>query len=382
MKKILIVAMADSIHTARWLEQFEHSKDEFILFPSSAHRRIHPKIVRLLSDSSGMNIVIPRGLRQTGLLLAAIDKIFIDRIRGQILRSLIKRFQPEILHALETQGAGYISEVALRKISSKPLFVLTEWGSDFYWFRRFPKHETKLRNVLAQVDLLSMECERDVSISRELGFNGVIFPPYPFTGGYQMQTQEETRANLTTSSRKIVLIKGHTRFVGRALVALNAIEKLVPYLDGYQIVVYSADPKARQKAHSLAKEFGLSVVAYRRGALSQDKFLELFRQSRVYIGISLSDGASMSLLDAMVCGAFPIQTNTSCADEWIVDGKSGFIVDPDNLMNLVSSVKTALMDDSLVDAAAEINYSEARKKLDRSIVSAISQNFYASATRK
>ena len=96
-----------------------------------------------------------------------------------------------------------------------------------------------------------------------------------------MQTQEETRANLTTSSRKIVLIKGYTRFVGRALVALSAIEKLVPYLDGYEIVVYSADPKARRKAHSLAKEFGLWAVSYRRGALSQDQFLELFRQSRI-----------------------------------------------------------------------------------------------------
>ena len=382
MKKILVVAMADSIHTARWLEQFEASDYEFLLFPSSPHRRIHPKIVRLLSNSSDMNIRVPCGLRQTGLLLAAIDKIFSDQIRGQILRILIKRFHPEILHALETQGAGYISEVALRKISPKPFFILTEWGSDFYWFRRFPRHEVKLRNLLVQVDLLAMECERDVSISRELGFRGAIFPPYPYTGGYQVQTQKETRANLTTSSRKIVLIKGHTRFVGRALMALNAIEKLVPYLDGYEIVVYSADPKARQKAHSLAKEFGLSVVSYRRGALSQDKFLELFRQSRIYIGISLSDAASMSLLEAMVCGAFPIQTNTSCADEWIVDGKSGFIVDPDNLMNLVSSIKTALLDDSLVDGAAEINYLEARKKLDRSIITTISQNFYASAIRK
>ena len=86
----------------------------------------------------------------------------------------------------------------------------------------------------------------------------------------------------------------------------------------------------------------------------------------------------MSLLEAMVCGTFPIQTNTSCADEWIVDGKSGFIVDPDNLMNLVSSIRTALIDDSLVDSAAEINYLEARKKLDRSIIATISQNFYAS----
>ena len=63
MKKILIVAMADSIHTARWLEQFELSKDEFILFPSSPHRCIHPKIVRLLSDSSDRNIRVPHGLR-------------------------------------------------------------------------------------------------------------------------------------------------------------------------------------------------------------------------------------------------------------------------------------------------------------------------------
>ena len=61
----------------------------------------------------------------------------------------------------------------------------------------------------------------------------------------------------------------------------------------------------------------------------------------------------MSMLEAMVCGAFPIQTNTSCADEWIVDGKSGFIVDPDNLMNLVSLIKTALIENSLVDGAAK-----------------------------
>ena len=74
MKKILIVAMVDSVHTARWLEQFENSENEFVLFPSSPHRRIHPKIVRLLSESSQMKISIPKKLRNTGLILAAIDK--------------------------------------------------------------------------------------------------------------------------------------------------------------------------------------------------------------------------------------------------------------------------------------------------------------------
>ena len=44
MKKILIVAMADSVHTARWLRQFDSDEIEFVLFPSTPHRRIHSLI--------------------------------------------------------------------------------------------------------------------------------------------------------------------------------------------------------------------------------------------------------------------------------------------------------------------------------------------------
>ncbi|MFM7829704.1 MAG: hypothetical protein ACKO92_07725, partial [Actinomycetota bacterium] len=125
MKKILVVAMVDSIHTARWLEQFEDSQNEFLLFPSSPHRRIHPKIRRLLGDESTMTIRIPRGLRRTGLLLAAIDKLVNNRVRGFLLRKNITGFRPEILHAMETQGAGYISLQALTLSSLRPFFILT-----------------------------------------------------------------------------------------------------------------------------------------------------------------------------------------------------------------------------------------------------------------
>lgn len=376
MKKILIVAMADSVHTARWLEQFEHSENEFVFFPSSPHRRIHPKIARLLGESSQMRISIPIGLQNTGLILAAIDKLVNNRLRGSLLRRLIRRFQPDILHALETQGAGYVAHEALKHTLKKPFFILTEWGSDFYWFRRFPRHESRLRKLLIQVDLLSMECERDILISRELGYQGKIFPPYPYTGGYQVQTKDETDLNLKTSSRKIILIKGHTRFVGRGLEALQAVETLANLCLDFEIVVYSADPSARRRVRSLAKKHGLSVTSYRRGELTHNEFLEIFRRSRVYIGISLSDAASMSLLEAMVCGAFPIQTDTSCADEWVVNDKSGFIVSPDDHAGLVKSIKIALEDDALVDSAAQINYEVARNRLDQSVVAEISKNFY------
>jgi glycosyltransferase involved in cell wall biosynthesis len=380
MKKILVVAMADSVHTARWLEQFENTKDEFVLFPSSPHRRIHPKIVKLLSTSSPMQISIPRGLSRSGLILAVLDKFFSNRLRGNLLRRVMDQLEPSILHALECQGAGYITSEALKTRKAKPFFVLTQWGSDFYWYQRFPRHRKKLETLLSKVDLLVMECERDVSISRSLGYTGKIFPPYPYTGGYEIRNSDELSGRITTSSRKIILIKGHTRFVGRGLLALQAIEELFDLLTNYKVIVYSADPPARSRANKLARQYGLKIVSFKRGELSHEETLDLFRAARIYVGISLSDAASISLLEAIVCGAFPIQTDTSCADEWIVNGKSGFIVSPKDHNGLVESIRTALEDDYLVDSAAQINYEVAHKRLDKSKILAISSNFYDSVS--
>ena len=376
MKKILIVAMADSVHTARWLEQFENSGFKFLLFPSSPHRRVHPKISYFLGSGSEMNITIPFGLKHTGLLLAAADKLFSNRIRGLFLRRLVKKFNPNILHAVETQGAGYISSVALKGLKIKPIFILTLWGSDLFWFRRFKRHEDQLRNLLPQVDLLSMECARDTEIAKQLGFTGEIFPPFPVTGGYELSTNYSSLVNTQPSLRKIILIKGHTRFVGRGLIALEAIERLSNSLKGYEIIVYSADPQAARKVRKLQRKTQLNIRSFKRGELSHRELLSLFGSSRIYVGISLSDGISVSLQEAIVHGVFPIQTDTSCIDEWITDGISGFIVKKNDLQRLDSLLKRALDDDALVDSAADINYSVASKRLDREVVLRLSVDFY------
>ena len=376
MKKILIVAMADSVHTARWLEQFENSGFEFLLFPSSPHRRVHPRISHFLGSGSQMNITIPFGLTHTGLFLAAADKFFANRIRGLFLKRLVKKFNPNILHAVETQGAGYISSVALKGLKIKPIFILTLWGSDLFWFRRFKRHEVQLRNLLPQVDLLSMECARDVGIAKQLGFTGEIFPPFPVTGGYELSTNSSSLVNTQPSLRKTILIKGHTRFVGRGLIALEAIERLSNSLKGYEIIVYSADPQAARKVRKLQRKTQLNIRSFKRGELPHRELLSLFGSSRIYVGISLSDGISVSLQEAIVHGVFPIQTDTSCIDEWITDGKSGFIVKKNELQRLDALLKKALDDDALVDSAADINYSVASKRLDREVVLRLSVDFY------
>ena len=94
------------------------------------------------------------------------------------------------------------------------------------------------------------------------------------------------------------------------------------------------------------------------------------------LGVSLSDGISTSLLEAMVSGCFPIQTGTSCADEWVVDGGTGMIVDVDDVPGIAEALRRALGDDQLVDRAAEINHGVAIARLDEGAIRRKSFRFY------
>ena len=376
MKKILIVAMADSIHTARWLEQFRDTEIKFMLFPSSPHRRVHPRIKQMLKTDSGVNLTLSWGLRMFSLPLWVIDRFVDNRVRGLLLRRMLRREKPEIVHAMETQGAGYVMRRALRKSITRPRVMLTIWGSDLFWFQQFPRHKRKLKETLRIVDDLALECNRDVAIAHDLGYEGRVIPPFPITGGYDVKSLSEIASLVPPSKRKVILVKGHTRFVGRADLALEALEQVRDLLDGYQIVVYSADPKARRVSRKLSTQHSLDISLHRRGSLAHDQVINLFSEARIYLGISLSDGLPNSLQEAMVCGAFPIQTNTSCADEWIVDGKSGFIVDPYNPALIVSALRKALENDALVDAASKINMDTAHQRLSVGFTSKLVHGFY------
>jgi len=382
MKKVVLVAMADSIHTARWLEQFRSTEINFVLFPSSPHRRVHPRIKRMLESDSGVNLTLSWGLRLFSLPLWLVDRFIDNRLRGLLLRRMLRREQPEIVHAMETQGAGYVMRRALKKSIARPRVMLTIWGSDLFWFRQFPRHKRKLKETLRLVDDLALECERDVAIARDLGFKGRVIPPFPITGGYDVEALSQIASAVSPSKRKVILVKGHTRFVGRAELALKALEQVRDLLDDYKIVVYSADPKARRISRKLATRHSLEVALHKRGSLTHDEVINLFSQARIYLGISLSDGLPNSLQEAMVLGAFPIQTNTSSADEWIVDGKSGFIVDPHNLTSIVSALRKALENDALVDEAATLNLGTSLKQLSADAILASVRGFYLIPTNK
>jgi hypothetical protein len=43
---LLVFCIFDSIHLASWLSQFENKRVNFLLFPSSPHKRVHSELER------------------------------------------------------------------------------------------------------------------------------------------------------------------------------------------------------------------------------------------------------------------------------------------------------------------------------------------------
>ncbi len=317
-KRVVLVCMVDSIHVARWIAQFEPSEVEFTLFPSTPNRRVHSLIKDMIAKNGNIKIVPFGG--KLSIPLWGMDLIFSDYVRGFLLRRILKRDQPDFVHALELQHGGYITSRALEDATVKSRFIATNYGSDIYWFQQFPKHLSKIKKLLARADRYSAECNRDVDLAKKYGFTGEVMPVFPNAGGF---TEEQLNRPLTpTAERKVIAIKGYEGWVGRASVAVEALYSLTQELVDFRIVFYSCNAKTIRLVKKLKRKTGLNIEWHGKGELTHTEMLDLFASARIYIGISLSDGISTSLLESMAMGAFPIQTSTACLGDWGRDGEN------------------------------------------------------------
>jgi hypothetical protein len=369
-KRILVICMYDSIHSARWLSQFQDQDIEFLLFPSSPHRKVHKNLKALVAGNSKASYKLFPLSKLFGLPLWIADKFVDNWFRSTLVKSAIRSFKPQFVHAMELQNAGYIAAKAMPSKSSAKL-IATNWGSDIFWFQQFPKHRDKLKHLLSVADYYSCECNRDVALAKGLGFLGQVMPVIPNAGGFSKELLSKPVPLLT--DRKVIAIKGYHGWVGRAKVALEAVEAIANDLKAYRLVVYSANRGTITLAKQIAKRTGLGITIFGKGKLTHNQVLELFASAKIYVGLSLSDGISTSLLESMAMGAIPVQTATACCDEWFTD--SGVKVTEITVEGVQKAILAGL---KLAEnqAHSDRNREIIRTKADADDVAKIAQGFY------
>jgi glycosyltransferase involved in cell wall biosynthesis len=91
------------------------------------------------------------------------------------------------------------------------------------------------------------------------------------------------------------------------------------------------------------------------GRVPHKEMPNLLSQADIYVSTSLYDGTSVSLLEAMGSGTFPIVTDIPPNREWIVPGQNGFLVPANEEKLLAKKIIDAIRDRALLERSRKEN---------------------------
>lgn len=375
-KKVLIICMFDSIHTAHWIERVKSLDIDYELFPSKVHRRIHPKIIKLLKKEKNINLFSSLGnypLAIHGYIDYALEKLYQivkgGNFRYRCLKRKLATRSFDFIHALEIQGAGYLCGDLNIPASSR--LIVTNWGSDIYYYINDSSHTERIKNLLNKTDRYSAECFRDYKLARELGFKGIELPMVPNSGG-----NYECDVDFNDVRQDLVVVKTYGGLHGRGDLAINAVKQLLQADNSYQVFFYSVGEDNLDKVKKIHQQFPHRVqYSTVKKSLEHAEIISLFQRAKIYLGCSESDGISTSFLEAISHGVYPIQTTTSCADEWVIKGITASLVPLDQ--NIITNELIRIAKNwSNFEIEIINNLKIAKTALDPTTITSKSRTFY------
>lgn len=352
-----------SVHVIRWIENLKDAQHELFWFDVLGKGKLQTiNQVHQFTDWKKRKIPYLKGEH----FLKKNNPSFYNKIvsnlevsANQELERIIQEIQPDVIHSFEMQSCSYPILKTMNKYSTIK-WMYSCWGSDLYFYQNDAKHLNKIKKVLKRVDFIHTDCHRDYQLAVNLGFAGQNLGIIP--GGTGFRIDELNDLKLPVSQRKIILVKGYQHTFGRALNVVKALSKIQSEIKNYQVVVYGA----HKEVIDFINETKLPFKVFDRNALSHHQILELMGKAIVAIGNSISDGMSNTLLEAIVMGAFPIQSNPGgVSAEIITNNENGFLIEtPNDTVAIANLIVNALKDFELLQSANHKNSILAKEKLD------------------
>lgn len=352
-----------SIHFTRWVENLENTSHELYWFDvlDMGKTDVIDKVEQI-TDWKKRKIPFIKGeyfLRKKFLSIYNLMQPFLETTIGEELDKIIQEIQPDVVHSFEMQSCSY---PIMKTMSNHPdiNWVYSCWGSDLFYYQNFKTHRAKISVVLQRVNFLHTDCQRDFEIAKALGFKGKHLGVIPGGTGYDLKALEKYIKS--PLERKIILVKGYQHQFGRGLNVIKALKEIQSELLDYEIVVFGAHPILMDYIN----QNGLSFKVYDRHGLKQEELLKLMGESLIYIGNSISDGMPNTLLEAIVMGAFPIQSNPGGVSEEIIEEeKNGLLIhNPENVDSITQLIIQAIEDKEMLINANKLNNRIAFEKLD------------------
>ncbi|RJP15556.1 MAG: glycosyltransferase family 4 protein [Candidatus Abyssobacteria bacterium SURF_5] len=291
-----------------------------------------------------------------GKLLVEYDRMPVFRLTGYMVSGIIKAARQsqkcDLIHAHWVMPAGLIALIAGR-LTRKPV-VVTAHGSDIlvmpkrsFLLRRIARH------VLERADAVTSVAEHVTAEIRNLDVRRDDILAFPMSVPTESFTPNGEGAEACATETLI--------FSNRSLYPIYDLELLVratplilQRVPEASICIAGKGPQ-REALSQLAEKLGVSGKLTFLGEIPHEQMPKYLRKTAAYVSTALSDGASVSLLEAMACGAVPVVADIPANREWIHDGRNGFLFAPGNAEALADKLELCLTQPDLRKTAREIN---------------------------
>ena len=259
---------------------------------------------------------------------------------------IIDEFAPHVISAHFAPNYGMIAAL----VCPRP-WVLSTWGSDVMTDPdKSPFHRWRTRFVLKRAAFVTSDAR--VLTGRILSF-GVPeerireFPYGVDTALFRPASPPAQPGPRIVSNRKLEKLYS----VETAIDAMATVREALP--DATLTIAGEGAERAALERRAAASP-AADAMAF-AGTVAHERMPALLAGHHIYLSTARSDTTSVSLLEAMACGLFPIVTDIPANREWITDGENGRLVPPGEPLRLGVAVVDSWRDAELRTRARGIN---------------------------
>lgn len=356
--KILFVSMP-SVHVIRWIENLKDTNHELYWFDILDRGKLETldSVQQFIGWKKRKIPYIKGEYFLSKKLPAVYNRIipFCETTVNEAFENIILEIQPDVIHSFELH---YCSYPILKTMNKYPnlKWIYFCWGNDIFRHQVLKSDLNKIYSVLKRVNFLITDCKRDFYLAEKYGFKNEFLGVLPGGTGYNITDIKSNFMELAT--RKFILIKGYQNEIGRALFVLRAIKTIIKELENFEIYVFSARGEV---ANFILSDSELNKKITILNQLTQLELFSYFGKSFLFIGNNFSDGMPNTLLESLLLGAYPLQSNPGNATKELI-GEKYFgltIDDPENSSEIAKKILQIINDKDNVLNFVNLNHKNA-----------------------
>ena len=345
--KVLYVSSSGGIHDYRFLKKLV--MDYEVLFLHYAAGEIIDEIDKI----DHLQIISKKPAFRSMPLISE---------RGHFKR-IVNEFKPDIIHS------GYVWQVGILAADSgfHPHLSMP-WGSDILiepdksFLRR-----RLVRKVMKTCD--HVQCDAEFvkkKIMLDYGFPDERITVFPWgidLGQFKKTGKRSARDFLKLEQDKfIVIFNRYFETVYGVNYLLDAYREFSKGKDDIMMIMLS-DGSGKVDVLKYISDNSLQEKIQVIGRVPNNELPLFLNAADVYVSPSLSDGTSLSLLEAMACGMGLIVTDVPAIKEW-VNSDNGLMVKRENSGEIADALQKYYNDRSLIEEHGKLNTAIARDRAD------------------